>query len=413
MSANVVPLPKSEAQPEEPRRFRFGKQTLTRATAAFADTTGVTLRDTDLRGFVCRKQTSAWMLGVERKVRGKLHRISIAEFTPATKPGTIEAARDKAQAIMAELAAGTYLSPTDRAAMNARERDLVDLTIYSAPTFHGQENPHVRASTIESYGYAVKRMFLADVGMSDITPEMVRDEYRRMLGVTSPASASNALRSVRALWQSWADAHPAGQEPSPNPVSKLTGKRKAVKATPPREGALKPVERPLWWAEAERLAVHLGPTGTLYRALQMLFLTGCRRDEILHLRWAEVGADVITIPAERMKAGVELKRPITPGMRSILDAQRGASDEWVFPAVRGSGPARDPRKALKRIGVGDITPHDLRRTYISTAEVIGVPSVAIKMLVGHSTGDITEAYAKALRPQLPEFAERIETGLLS
>ncbi|NOE44287.1 site-specific integrase, partial [Ruegeria sp. HKCCD7319] len=68
---------------------------------------------------------------------------------------------------------------------------------------------------------------------------------------------------------------------------------------------------------------------------------------------------------------------------------------------------------LKRIGVGDITPHDLRRTYISTAEMIGVPSVAIKMLMGHSTGDITEAYAKALRPQLPEFAERIETGLLS
>ncbi|NOD35601.1 hypothetical protein, partial [Ruegeria sp. HKCCD7296] len=80
ISANVVPLPQSKAQPEESRRFRFGKQTLTRATTVFADTTGVTLRDTDLRGFVCRKQTSAWMLGVERKVRGKLHRISISEF---------------------------------------------------------------------------------------------------------------------------------------------------------------------------------------------------------------------------------------------------------------------------------------------------------------------------------------------
>jgi len=410
MPAKVIPLPVPEPHP---RRFRFGKQSLTRATEAYGRTKSVTLRDTDLRGFICRKQTRAWVLGVERRIQGKLHRVSICEFTPATKPGAIDSARTEAASIMAHLAAGTYLSPTAKAEQSERSQQLAALTIYHAPDFHARENPHVRESTLRNYRSAVKRMFQTDVRVADITAEMVRDEYRRMLDVTSAASASNALRSVRALWQSWADAHPDGEEPTSNPVKRLTAKRKAVQATAPREGSLTPAQRPLWWTEAQRLATHAGPTGSMYRALQLLFLTGLRLNEGLRLRWDEVGETTLTIEADRMKAGVPLTRPITAGMHAILDAQAGLSEEWVFPARRGDGSVTAPGKALARIGVGDISPHDLRRTYISTAETLGVPTVVTKMLVGHSVADITESYARALRSELPEFAARIEEGLLS
>ena len=410
MSTKVIPLHVPEPHP---RNFRFGKQSLTRATDAFGAAKSITLRDSDLRGFICRKQTRAWILGVERKIRGKLHRISICEFTPGTKPGTIDSARTEAASIMAQLAAGTYLSQTARAEQSERSRQLAQLTIHRAPDFHSHENPHIRDSTILNYKHAVARMFPRDVKMSDITAEMVRDEYRRMLNIASAASASNALRSARALWQSWADAHPDGEEPTSNPVKRLTGKRRAVQPTAPREGALTPAQRPLWWAEAQRLANHAGPTGSMLRALQMLFLTGLRSREGMHLRWDEIGETTLTIEADRMKAGVALTRPITAGMRAILDSQRGLHDEWVFPARSGGGPAGDPRKSMALIGVGDISPHDLRRTYISTAETVGVPTVVTKMLVGHSVADITESYARALRSELPEFAARIEQGLLS
>ena len=356
------------------------------------------------------------MLGVQRKVRGKVHRISIAEYSEATKPGSIIAARDKAAQIMAELAAGTYMTASAKAAMTDQEKRLAALTVWSAPDFHAEENPHVRDSTIRSYRFAVKRMFPTDEKMSDIDADMVRDLYRAMLGKVSDASAANAIRSVRALWQSWADAHPDAHQPGSNPVRKLTRKRKAVRPVPVREGALTPAQRPVWWSVAQQNAVHAGPTGTMFRALQMLFLTGCRMDEVLHLSWADIGETEITISAERMKAGEELKRPITCGMRQIFDTQRDLSDEWVFPSRRGGGPAKDPRKAMaaiNRVAETAITQHDLRRTYISVAEVAGIPTVATKMLVGHSASDITADYAKALRPQLPDFAAKIELELLS
>jgi integrase len=72
----------------------------------------------------------------------------------------------------------------------------------------------------------------------------------------------------------------------------------------------------------------------------------------------------------------------------------------------------DVRRALSLLGVA-ITPHDLRRTYIGAATMAGVPDVAVKMLVGHAVNDVTEAYARSIRPQLPALAAQIEEALLS
>ena len=84
---------------------------------------------------------------------------------------------------------------------------------------------------------------------------------------------------------------------------------------------------------------------------------------------------------------------------------------WVFPANRGDGHLRDTRKTLNHLPTV-VTNHDLRRTYIVAGELARVPSVAVKMLVGHSTSDITEAYARAIASEIPRLAQEIEDHLL-
>lgn len=161
-----------------------------------------------------------------------------------------------------------------------------------------------------------------------------------------------------------------------------------------------------------------GPTGTAHAALAMLFFTGLRLNEACGLSWDDVSATEITIDEDRMKGGTELVRPITPMMQRIIDHQRlfHPDSQWIFPARVGDGHMSDVRKAMDPINEAvagrSLTPHDLRRTYLATAEIAGVPLIAQKMLIGHTTSDVTEDYLRALAPQLSEFAQTIEDALM-
>ncbi len=150
------------------------------------------------------------------------------------------------------------------------------------------------------------------------------------------------------------------------------------------------------------------------RACQVIFLTGMRRNEVLGLTWDDIDLDalVITVPADRMKAGIALTRPITRELERVLRAQlEMRRSDWVFPAARGAGCVTDTRKTLAKAQPA-ITNHDLRRGFIVAGALAGVPEVAVKMLVGHSTTDITQTYARAIGTELPELAQRIENQLL-
>ena len=72
----------------------------------------------------------------------------------------------------------------------------------------------------------------------------------------------------------------------------------------------------------------------------------------------------------------------------------------------------DLRKAMSKLGE-PVSNHDLRRTYMGAADLAGISTVAVKLLVGHSITDITESYIKSIRPQLPDIAVKVENALLS
>lgn len=75
-------------------------------------------------------------------------------------------------------------------------------------------------------------------------------------------------------------------------------------------------------------------TGTGPLALEFMLLTAARTGEVIGARWDEIdfAAKVWTVPANRMKAGVEHRVPLCTRAAEILQTMKGAKqNDYVFP----------------------------------------------------------------------------------
>ncbi|KTR84408.1 integrase [Novosphingobium barchaimii] len=105
------------------------------------------------------------------------------------------------------------------------------------------------------------------------------------------------------------------------------------------------------------------------RALEFIILTAARSGEVRGMKWQEIDLDakVWTVPAERMKAGVEHQVPLSDPALAVLAAVRPTeprADALVFRAERG-GQMSDMifSALLKRMNRGDVTTHGFRSTF--------------------------------------------------
>ena len=142
-------------------------------------------------------------------------------------------------------------------------------------------------------------------------------------------------------------------------------------------------------------------TADIQRDLVLLGLwTGLREKEAAGLRWDEVDLRnrILHIPAHRMKAGNDFDLPMSDLVHNLLLVRRriGREGEHVFPGFGRSGHCESFTYALLQIAEATsikVSPHDLRRTFITNAGLCSISSVARKMLVAHSTNnDVTEGY---------------------
>jgi len=96
------------------------------------------------------------------------------------------------------------------------------------------------------------------------------------------------------------------------------------------------------------------------RAMELLILTGMRSAEVLGLRWSEVDLDaaLVTIPAERMKAGRTHVVPLTRRALAILRLQLDMRiADHVFP---GTGTRHLSNNALRVLDTEGYTIHGFR-----------------------------------------------------
>jgi integrase len=152
--------------------------------------------------------------------------------------------------------------------------------------------------------------------------------------------------------------------------------------------------------------------------LTLLLFSGLRKTEAATLTWADIDfvERVISIPAARTKGKRKLDLPMTDIIHAMLVARRAIGDaEYVFPSISESGHIEEPRFPLASIAEAtgiDITPHDLRRTYVTIAESCDISVLALKSLINHALpGDVTSGYVQMTAERLREPAQRVADKL--
>jgi integrase len=149
-------------------------------------------------------------------------------------------------------------------------------------------------------------------------------------------------------------------------------------------------------------------------ALRLLVFTGCRREEVLKLRWDEVRADRHRLELADSKSG-EKHVTLNTAAEEVIAAQktrRIVGNEYVFPGLRKGRPLVGlPRiwyRLRKRAGLGEaIRIHDFRHAFGEIAAGSNLSLHMIGRLLGHTVPATTARYAKFADDPTRRAAEQI------
>ncbi|WP_345863030.1 tyrosine-type recombinase/integrase [Shewanella algae] len=255
--------------------------------------------------------------------------------------------------------------------------------------------------------------------LSDLTEGMI---YRRHNQLTqrSPAQADLTMRTLRALFN-FARAEYKSSEGSSlfpfNPVNILSEKRcwnnVERKQTRLRPSQIDPFLKAVYEVRDEAIEYRHDFTVAVCDFVEFMTFTGLRKTELLELRWNNVHTKDRLFCLEETKNGSALELPITEPLKRILARRHQFRvSEYVFGAENLHGRVMEPKKIIQQINsVAELsfTLHDLRRTYCSIAETIGVGTYTLKRLLNHKTSrsDVTAGYTVLTAEELREPAESI------
>ena len=162
-----------------------------------------------------------------------------------------------------------------------------------------------------------------------------------------------------------------------------------------------------------RLSAHANGRPQQVAVIRLLLLTGCRKGEILTLRWSDYREGHLLL--RDSKTGprtVWLSQPA----RDVLDGL-DRTGQWVFPAAHGKGPRN--KGWLERFwdtvraeaGLTGVRLHDLRHTHASIALRQGETVLTIARLLGHRNTETTLKYTHLADKTVMDAAEIVGAAL--
>ena len=144
--------------------------------------------------------------------------------------------------------------------------------------------------------------------------------------------------------------------------------------------------------------------------IRLLLLTGCRKNEIVRLRWQEVDGDHMNLSDSKTGPRRVL---LNARARAIIERRKDRSASvWVFPSVRNPAiPQGDVIRlwfsVRREVGIEDVRLHDLRHTVASHAVMQGVPLPTVARVLGHRHPRMTLRYAHVGDGEIEAAAERV------
>jgi integrase len=214
--------------------------------------------------------------------------------------------------------------------------------------------------------------------LANITTDRLAAQLTRIAKTSGTTAAFNIGRSASAFF-AWAI-------------------RKGLVTANPMVGIeqLKPRARTRVLSAAEIRAVWNATAGTddFSNVIRLLLLTGCRAAEIGGLSWSEIYSDRIVLAGGRTKNGRQHVVPLVPATQAILARRKRESGQFVFGRMASrpfSGwsagkQALDNRICAAGFELPSWTVHDLRRTFVTGCNELGVSPHVIEAAVNHVSG---------------------------
>ena len=146
-------------------------------------------------------------------------------------------------------------------------------------------------------------------------------------------------------------------------------------------------------------------------AIRLLVLTGCRRNEILGLRWDDLNFETGEMRLADSKTGPRMV-PMPPAAAKVLRGlSRARNNPWVFPGRKWGAHLSNLNdswdRIRKRAGLDGVRLLDLRHTYASRALALGESLPMIGDLLGHSQVATTARYAHLDRDAIRDAAVKV------
>ena len=353
----------------------------------------IILFDESLPGFGLRLHPSGrkvWI--VQARIEGRSRRVVVARYGAMR----LAQARRRARDMLDRIRAGA--NPADDI---QREKH--------APTFREftgeylrRSDPHWKPSGRETVRVYLKARILPAFGrlpLDRIGPEDVAAWFDAA-SKDKPGAANRALEILRAMMfraEEW-----GLRERDTNPCLGI--------AMNPR----KQVARFLDTDELARLGLaldhHKARWPKAVAAIRLLALTGCRRSEVLDLRWHDIGKDALN--PQDSKTGPRAV-PLGEAAQAHVAAFPGPRDPdaFLFPSYAHGKGCESLRNCWRAVcdhaRLGRLRLHDLRHTAASQAVMAGENLPLVGKLLGHKRHRTTAGYAHLADDHLIEAAERV------
>ena len=149
--------------------------------------------------------------------------------------------------------------------------------------------------------------------------------------------------------------------------------------------------------------------------IKFLLLTGCRRNEILHLRARDLDTDRWILSVKAEKTGRELKLPINTALQDTIQ-DMNLDKEFVFESRiipgrpwNSDGVTHKFKSEILKAGLrGSYSLHSLRHTYATHLQEKGVPRDIVQKLLGHSSPVTTGIYDHSEALHFREWADKMD-----
>lgn len=270
-------------------------------------------------------------------------------------------------------------------------------------------DPRCKPRTREMYRRMVEKHLVPAFGKEralSIDRARMAEFHRSMR--STPMMANQAVNALSRIWRLAEDNGqlPEGRNPCRTVVKYKRRRRERFLS----EEEFRRLGKAL--AEAEN---GKGTSANAIAAIRLLLLTGCRKNEILTLKWKEVDLEAKELNLADTKTGSR-SIPLSPEAARVLSGiPRIDGNPWVIPGKIAGKPmknlTRPWRIVCERAGIRDMRIHDCRHSFASRVLALGKNLPAIGKLLGHRQVETTVRYAHLAQDSVREAAVRISDSI--